>query len=113
MIKKATIAYFIFLVAVCYIITPWFFEKNLFFNELLAATGFFLLAYKRFRVGDDTISICIVLLLGWCGVHLLISLFRNDSMYYYFRNSIIVYSIFIFYIGFYCLKYLDRFFEKI
>lgn len=112
MIQKKTIVWLIFFAAICYIITPWFFEKKLFFNELLAITGFLLLAYKRFKVGNDLISICIVLLLSWCGIHLLISLLRKDSLYFYFRNSIIVYSIFTFYIGFFCLKYLDGFFKK-
>jgi len=113
MIKKSSIAYFIFLVAICYTITPWFFEKRFFLNELLAATGLLLLAYKRFRVGNDLISICMILLLGWCGVHLFTSLIRKDSMYYYFRNSVIVYSMFSFYIGFFCLSYLSGFFERI
>ena len=109
MIRKSTIAYLVFFAAACYIITPWFFEKKLLFNELLAATGFFILAYKRFRIGFDKISICIVLLLAWCGVHLLTSLIRQDSIYYYLRNSVIAYSIFTFFIGFYFLKYLSSF----
>jgi hypothetical protein len=113
MIRKSSIAYFIFLLATLYIITPWFFEKTLFFNEILAAIGFVLLAYKRFKVGNDLVSVCVVLLLGWCGVHLITSLFRKDSMYFYLRNSIIFYSIFAFYIGFYCLKYLEGFLLKI
>jgi len=113
MIKKSSIAYLIFFIAVCYIITPWFFEKKLLFNELLSAIGLLLLVYKRFKVGNDIISICMILLLGWCGVHLLTSLIRKDSMYYYFRNSVIVYSMFSFYIGFFCLQYLDGFFKRI
>ena len=112
MVAKKTIAYLVFLLAVLYIITPWFFEKKFYFNEILAATGFLLLAYKRFKVGNDAISICIVLLLAWCGVHLFTSLFRKDSLYYYLRNAVIVYSIFTFYTGFYTLKYLEGFFQK-
>ena len=113
MIRKSTIAYLIFTVAVCYIITPWFFEKKLFFNEILAVTGLFLLAYKRFRVGNDSISVCMVLLLTWCSFHLVTSLIRQDSLYYYFRNSVIVYSMFSFFIGFYLLKYLGNYIARI
>jgi hypothetical protein len=109
MIQKKTIAWLIFFAAICYIITPWFFEKNFFINELLAAIGLFLLSYKRFKIGNDVISIFMVLLLTWCGVHLITSLFRQDSMYYYFRNSVIIYSMFAFYAGFYLLKYLKSF----
>ena len=112
MIRKTTIAYLIFTIAVCYIITPWFFEKNFFFNEVLALTGLVILAFKRFQVGRDIISICVVLLLTWCLLHLLTSLARQDSMYYYFRNAVIAYSILAFFIGFYLLKYLSGYLEK-
>ena len=113
MFQKSTIAYCIFFAAFCYIITPWFFEKNLLINELLAAIGFVILGYKRFKTGNDTINICMALLLAWCGVHLFFSFFVKDSLYYYFRNSVIVYSMFAFYVGFFCLKYLNPFFNKV
>jgi O-Antigen ligase len=109
MIRKKTIAYLIFFATICYIITPWFFERTFFINELLAGTGLLLLTYKRFKVGNDLISICMVLLLAWSGIHLFTSLLRQDSMYYYLRNSVIVYSMFTFFIGFYLLKYLSGF----
>lgn len=109
MIRKKNIAYFIFFATICYIITPWFFERTFFINEFLAFTGFVLLGFKRFKVGNDVISICIVLLITWCGVHLITSLPRQDSMYYYLRNSVIVYSMFTFFSGFYLLKYLGGF----
>ncbi len=113
MIRKSTIAYFIFLLAVCYIITPWFFEKKLFFNEILAASGLLMLGYKRFRTGNDPISICMILLLGWCAVHAVTSLLRQDSFYYYLRNSVIAYSMLAFFTGFYCFKYLNGFIGRI
>jgi O-Antigen ligase len=113
MMRKATIAYLIFTVALLYIITPWFFEKKLLFNELLAATGFLLLLYKRFRIGNDPVSIGMVLLLSWCGIHAVVSLARMDSVYFYLRNMVIVYSMFAFFIGFFLLKYLGAFVNKI
>src|SRR6188474_3074017 len=113
MIRKKTIAYLIFLAAVWYVISPWFFERSFFINELLGVTGLLLLAYKRFKVGNDVISICMILLLAWCGVHLVTSLLRQDSMYYYFRNSVIVYSMFAFFTGFYLLKYLSDFISRV
>ncbi len=113
MIRKTTIANLIFTIAVCYIITPWFFERNFFVNEILALTGFLVLGYKRFKIGKDTISICVVLLLAWCMLHLVTSLARQDSFYYYFRNAVIAYSIFAFFIGFYLLKYLRYYLLRI
>jgi len=113
MIRKTTIAYLIFTIAVCYIITPWFFERNFFFNEILALTGLAILGYKRFKIGNDSISICIIFLLAWCVVHLLTSIPRQDSIYYYFRNAVIAYSILAFFIGFFLLKYLSGYLGRI
>jgi hypothetical protein len=113
MIRKATIASCIFTIALLYIISPWFFEKKLLFNELLSGIGLILLVYKRFRIGKDTISICVTFILLWCGIHAFVSLFRMDSIYYYFRNLVIAYSILAFFIGFYCLKYLDGYITRI
>ena len=113
MIKKTTIAYFIFTIALCYIIWPWFFEKNLLFNELLSAIGLFFLFYKRFKIGNDTISICMIFLILWSGVHVITSIFRMDSVYFYLRNLVIVYSMLAFFIGFYCLQYLEGFIQKV
>lgn len=113
MIRKATIAYCIFTIALAYIISPWFFEKAFLFNELLSAIGLLLLIYKRFRIGKDWISICMVLLIIWGSVHAVTSLFRMDSFYYYLRNMVILYSMFAFFIGFYCFKYLGNYINKI
>lgn len=112
MTKKQYIVFSLFGIAVCYIISPWFFEKKLFVNEFLSAAGFGILLYKRVRTGNDLISICIVALLAWCGVHMLSSLWRMDRIYYYLRNLVIVYSVFSFFIGYYCLHYLPLFIRK-
>lgn len=113
MMRKSTIAYIIFTIAVLYIISPWTFEKRLLFNELLAATGFLLLMAKRFRIGNDPVSIAVALLIGWGCIHAVISLARMDSLYFYLRNTVILYSMMAFFIGFYLLKYLGGFIKKI
>ncbi len=113
MMRKATIAYLIFTIAVLYIISPWFFEKKLLFNEILAATGIAILVWKRFRTGNDAVSIGMVLLLAWCTLHAVVSLVRMDEPYYYFRNLVIFYSMMAFFIGFFLLKYLGTFIGKI
>ncbi|HYJ37500.1 MAG TPA: hypothetical protein VEV87_02745 [Chitinophagaceae bacterium] len=113
MMKKETIAYLIFTACLLYIISPWFFARKLFFNELISLTGFLVLAYKRFRISNDPISISIILLLLWTAFHGLISIFRMDSIYYYLRNLVIAYSVMAFFIGFYCLPYLANYLKKI
>jgi hypothetical protein len=113
MMRKSTIAYCILTLALVYIIAPWFFEKKLLFNELLSAIGFSILLFKRFRTGNDPVSIGMVLLLTWCGVHAITSIVRTDGPYFYLRNLVIMYSMMGFFIGFYLLKYLSGYVRKI
>ncbi len=113
MMSKKVIAYLIFTVCLLYFISPWIFARKLFFNELLSLTGFLILAYKGFRIWKDPISICVVFLLLWSGVHAVVSLERMDSPYYYLRNLVIGYSIMTYFIGFYCQPYLGGFIKRI
>lgn len=113
MMRKTTIANVVLTIAVLYILSPYMFEKYFFFNELLAATGFTLLLYKRLRTGNDAISVAMILLISWCGIHAISSLVRMDGIYFYLRNAVIMYSMFTFFIGFYLLKYLGPYINKI
>lgn len=113
MIKKQTIATVFFLLAICYIISPWFFEKKLLFNEILSVSGLGLLVYKRFKIERSEIAFYIILLLTLCAVHLITSLWRMDGFYYYLRNSVIIYSMFTFFLGYFTFRYLDRFLVKV
>lgn len=113
MIRKRTIFYLVFGMALCYIVSPWFFEKVFFFNEILSFIGLLLLLYKRLIIVKSPIYIyvCLLIFIGFC--HSLISIFRMDQFYYYLRNSVIVYSMFTFFIGFFGLRYLKEFIVKI
>ena len=113
MMRKTTIAYVILTIAVLYILSPYMFEKYFFFNEVLSLTGLLILLYKRLRTGNDPVSIAVVLLIAWCGVHAITSLFRMDGLYFYLRNSVIMYSMMTFFIGFYLFKYLGTYLNKI
>ena len=113
MIQKNKIAYLLFTMALCYIISPWIFEKKFYFNELLSGFGLLILIYKGTPIIRTPIYIYIVVLIFWGVIHCLISIFRMDALYYYFRNSVIIYSIFTFFIGFFCFKYLESFVIKI
>ena len=111
--SKKNISFLLFTVSICYILSPWFFEKKLLFNELLAFSGLCLLFYRRFRVSYDTITLSIVFLLLWSLVHMIFSIFRMDDIYYYLRNTTISYSMLTYFIGFYCLSYLPDFIHLI
>jgi hypothetical protein len=113
MMRKQTIANVILTIAVLYILSPYMFEKYFLFNELLSAIGFLLLIYKRFRIGNDPVSIAVLLLFTWNGVHAVSSLLRMDTVYFYLRNSVIMYSMLTFCIGFYLLKYLSSYVDRI
>jgi len=113
MMSKSTIAYSIFTVALLYIITPWFFEKYLLFNEALAVTGLILFIYRRLRIHRDTITVCVLLLILLGTMHAVVSVFRMDGLYYYLRNMVILYSMFTFFIGYYLLEYLPGYIARI
>jgi hypothetical protein len=110
---KKNISYLLFVIALGYIISPWFFEKNLLFNEILSAAGLAILYYRRFKIANDPVTLCMIGLLCWSAFHMLVSLLRMDSLYYYLRNLVISYSMLTYFIGFYCLLYLPVFIRKI
>jgi len=112
-VRKSSIAYCLFAIATFYIISPWFVEKKLLFNELIAFAGLSILLYKRGRIGRDPISLCVILLLFWGLVHALVSVFRMDTFYYYLRNLVILYSIMAFFAGYYCLRWLGSYIDRI
>jgi hypothetical protein len=113
MVKKFTIAYFLFLMIVCYVISPTFFERYFFFNELLSIAGILLLIRNKYKIRSDYISVCIYILLLLNIIHCFFSIFRMDRIYYYFRNLVIFYSVFTYFIGYYLYKYFNRFLNSI
>jgi hypothetical protein len=113
MVQKYKIANFIFFLALLYIASPWVFEKKFYFNELLSATGILIFIYKRMPIVNTRIYLCVFFLIVWGMFHGIISLFRMDSLYYYLRNSVIVYSMFCFFLGFFSFKYLGDFVTRI
>lgn len=113
MIRKHTIIYLILGIALCYIVSPWFFEKVFFFNEILSAIGLFIFLYKGATIIKSPIYIYVCLLIFLGIFHSVTSIFRMDQFYYYLRNSVIVYSMFTFFLGFFSLSYLREFISKI
>jgi hypothetical protein len=102
-------AFGILTIALLYILAPYHFEKRLYFNEVLAFSGLILLAFKKFKIHRSTISVLVLVLICISTVHALISLFRADAVYYYLRNSVILYSMFTFFLGYYLYDYMVKF----
>jgi len=112
MIKKQTIANLFFTICLFYIMFPWIFAKYFFFNELIAVSGLFMLAYKRFRLDRGMVTVCMIFLILWGSLHAITSLPRMDGVYYYLRNLVILYSMFAFFLGYFLLPYLGNFIGK-
>ncbi|MBS1486819.1 MAG: hypothetical protein JST43_04460 [Bacteroidetes bacterium] len=115
-IKKSSV---ILLLLTLYGANYFFFERVLFFNELLSLIGFyFFLTYSftkqgRFILPRNTIYRCVLafILLGL--IYAFVSLFLKTNWYYYFRNFSIVYSAFSFFIGYHLYTQQYYFFKKI
>ncbi|MBC7849681.1 MAG: hypothetical protein H7Y31_08095, partial [Chitinophagaceae bacterium] len=103
MMSKKAIVYLLFTITLCYIVSPWFFERKLLFNEIIAASGLAILAYKQFRIGNDVISRCVTAIVAWSVVLAVFSISTMDSIYYFLRNTVILYSMLAFFAGYYLL----------
>jgi hypothetical protein len=111
--RNRHVYFILFTAALMYMTIPYFFEKYLFFNELLSLSGFCILAAHRFKTGADTISKIVLALIFLGLLHAVISIFRMDTLYYYLRNSVILYSMFTYFIGYYGYNYFFSSIKKI
>ena len=91
---------------ICFILFFWYannpdvFERKFFVNEFFSLAGFFLflsnpVIYKK----NDYIYNIVVLILFIFSFYAVLSLFIFESFYGYLRNTVIVYSIFSFFLG--------------
>lgn len=118
--KKTIFFYLIWVVFFLYGIDNYVFERKFFFNELLSLVGiifasyFFVFSKEKPKLSRTSLYIfrALGMLLLLCLVHLVVSLTRMTSLYFYLRNSVIFYSIFTFFVGFFAFPYLEKFLEK-
>jgi hypothetical protein len=101
-----------------YCLNFYIFERVFYINEILSFFGFFLFMFKSFRdkkfiIPNSGLYKYMLWFMLLCGIHLIISLFRLTNLYYYLRNSVILYSAFTFFIGFYLFDYFLPFLNKI
>lgn len=108
--KLSKYLYFLLFVVFCLLgLNSYIFERSFYFNEVLAIGGASIMVYQFFlrskkghvRIPKSFILRCMLGLLILCIVHLFVSLYTKTNFYYYFRNSVIFYSMFSFFIGFY------------
>jgi len=100
-----------FLAVLWYALDPNIFERKLFLNEVFSFIGFFIFL-KYFRLKQlDSISKLIFLLITYLLLFSLYSfIFLKTDTYMFFRHSVLVYSIFSFFIGYHILS---RHFEEL
>ena len=109
---KKSLAFLCLFLATIYIIGPYFFEKNIFLNEVLSLIGLIALAIKGFKIKKSTISLNVLFLIALGMIHAIVSLFVHDGWYYYFRNTVIVYSVFSFFFGYFIFSYFLQFIAR-
>lgn len=105
------ITLFLFLLLTIFFFNSDYFERNFFFNEVISFIGamFFLLKIarlKKFKIEKRSYTLYIFIFVAVCCFHLIYSLNKMTSLYYYARNSVILYSVFSFYLGYY---FFDRY----
>ncbi len=116
---RKRIAYIIFTIFLLYGLNYTIFERVFFFNEVLSLLGILIFLYKGLtpkltfkvpRVRLYHLVLCFLLLNLF---HATISIATSTNFYYYFRSSVIFYSSFGFFLGFYLFQYFEGFIKMI
>ena len=118
-VNTRQITYLVFIMLLMYVGSYEIFERLFFFNELLSMLGVFIFIRYAIKPGGILVMpkstlyrlIFGLLMLGF--LHLLSSLFRMTTFYFYFRNSVIVYSMFTFFLGFYLFEFHQSVFNRL
>lgn len=100
------ISFTLFVLITIFFFNSDYFERTFFLNEIISFIGGLVFFYKMsllksFRIRKDSYEFYILIFLSICVFHLLYSINKMTSLYYYARNSVIFYSVFSFYFGFY------------
>lgn len=99
-IRHQNFVYFCLILFLWYGSHPDFFEEKFFLNELFSLIGFFIflsrpILYKK----DDYIYNTVILILFIFSIYAVSSLLIFKNLYGYLRNTVIIYSIFSFFLG--------------
>jgi len=116
-VKKA-LEYILFFIIVGYFFNSDYFERNFFINEFLSLLGLLVFLATIGTKNGGTIKMgsykfWVFLFLSICIVHLIASVPRKTSWYFYARNTVIFYSVFSFFLGHYFFTAFDRILTKI
>jgi hypothetical protein len=111
-LRKRYIAYIIFTMIFAYLANPWYLERAWYFNEIFSLVGLLIFFFKKFRIKKSPLNLLFLSFLFIAAAHAITSVFRADEAYYYFRNMVIFYSMFAFFIGYYWFEYLVRYIMK-
>jgi len=120
-INKNYISYFFLSLFLLYGLDNFIFERQFFFNEILSLLGLIFFIFKVLlnqqngiiKVPSSPIYRLVIFIIFLGLFHLTTSIFTKTNWYFYFRNSVIVYSVFSFFAGFYLYAQLKSFMVRV
>jgi hypothetical protein len=119
---KKRYSFIVFTIFVLYGLNHFIFERVFFFNELLSLIGFIVFiktsfifngSVLRIRLFKDKISLLIYFYIALCIFQLIRSIPLKTNWYFFFRNSVIFYAVFTYYLGFFFFHEAHAYFKRI
>jgi len=105
----------ILVIVILYGVNNYFFERTLFFNELLSVIGFCFFIKRIFKkpLQFSFLEKAWFFFIFINILQLFLSWNSKTNLYFYLRNSVILYSSFSIWIGYYTFPYFSDFFQKV
>lgn len=115
---KAVANYILFFLIIGYFFNSDYFERNFFLNEFFSLLGFgfflvSLVSIKHLKLRINSFGFWILLFSIICVIHLIVSIPYKTNWYYYARTSVIFYSVFSYFLGYYFFNSFDTFFVRL
>ncbi len=108
LINKKLLVFLFIVVFFAYVFHNSLVERNFFVNEIFSLIGLlFFISFRqnkwRISVHKNIIEILVYLFILNCIVYLIFSIPFATNLYYYLRNSVIFYSVFAYFLGYYII----------
>ncbi len=117
-LTKHLISILVIIAFLLYLLNTNIFERLFFFNELFSMAGILIFfscyfKYPKVIIPKSKIFISVIVLIIFGILYLILSFPFKTNFYFYLRNSVIIYSIFSFFLGYKITPYILKFVLKI